>query len=506
MSRSPEGAVTGRAILAFLGLAALLVLREPGLWRAPRFWAEEGALYFHHAFNHGAWETLTFSVHGYLSLHANLAAMVASSAPLESAPAVTTLAGAAVQLAVLAVVLFGRLSFLPNLGARVLAGLVVSLVGMTDELWLNSINGHSHLGLLSALLVLDERPWASTRRRLAQACMLFYAALGGVYTCVLAPLFLERAWRTRRRHDVEALVAVGLGCLVQVAFLASRAEATVGRAELTLEHASSVVHHLLAYPLLPLEGRVLPLLALVGLALVVALLRSPGKRRFVLASLLLSGIPLSVALWGGAETRYAYAGSVVLQLGLLALAFDTARPRGLRAVAALAVAVALAAGAASYPIERGRGYDPAWTDWRDEVAAWREDQRAWLRIHPQSGGVTRAGWRMRLTVDDIREAPGHGTPPVTLTDERIELPVTHVPALGNMSLGFGRVAEGEWLLDDFHFLPDAAFPSAELTLGYGAFRFLATDGSVRTLRVVDLVEPFGYRVRLEPPSTTPQDR
>ena len=30
--------------------------------------------------------------------------------------------------------------------------------------------------------------------------------------------------------------------------------------------------------------------------------------------------------------------------------------------------------------------------------------------------------------------------------------------------------------------------------------------SLDTLRVVDLVEPFGYRVRLEPPSTTPQDR
>jgi hypothetical protein len=78
-----------RSLLWFAAVLAI-ALRAPVLWSHPRFWGEEGTIYFADAFNR-AWFHSLFAPHvGYYSLFANGTALAAARlAPLEYAPLVT---------------------------------------------------------------------------------------------------------------------------------------------------------------------------------------------------------------------------------------------------------------------------------------------------------------------------------------------------------------------------------------------------------------------------------
>ncbi|HET8706541.1 MAG TPA: hypothetical protein VFM46_09595, partial [Pseudomonadales bacterium] len=67
-------------------------MRRPELFSHPRFWAEEGSVYFANAW-HFVWYEVLFEPHlGYLSFFNNLAALIATTVPLKHAPLVTTIA------------------------------------------------------------------------------------------------------------------------------------------------------------------------------------------------------------------------------------------------------------------------------------------------------------------------------------------------------------------------------------------------------------------------------
>ena len=94
---------------ALLGVVAAATLaRRPELLAEPRFWAEEGVLYFASAFNL-PWREALLGVHqGYFSFFANTAALIAAATvEIEWAPLVTTLFGLFAQLTPFAMILWG---------------------------------------------------------------------------------------------------------------------------------------------------------------------------------------------------------------------------------------------------------------------------------------------------------------------------------------------------------------------------------------------------------------
>ena len=82
----------------FGGFVALALLRAPWLLFAPRFFAEEGVVYFRYATSHSFLETLGAWHLGYFALVPNLGAALAALLPLPYAPYATSLVGFLVQL------------------------------------------------------------------------------------------------------------------------------------------------------------------------------------------------------------------------------------------------------------------------------------------------------------------------------------------------------------------------------------------------------------------------
>ena len=95
--------------------AVAVLVRMPDILIKRRFWAEEGEVYFHNAWNE-RWYDALFAVHsGYLNLSASVATLLAVYlVPLEFAPLVSTSFALLVQLCPAFLLITGRVEWLRN--------------------------------------------------------------------------------------------------------------------------------------------------------------------------------------------------------------------------------------------------------------------------------------------------------------------------------------------------------------------------------------------------------
>ena len=95
--------------------AAVVLLRMPDILIKRRFWAEEGEVYFHNAWNE-RWYDALFAVHsGYLNLSASIATLLAAHlVPLEFAPLVSTTFALFIQLCPVFLLITGGVEWLRN--------------------------------------------------------------------------------------------------------------------------------------------------------------------------------------------------------------------------------------------------------------------------------------------------------------------------------------------------------------------------------------------------------
>lgn len=194
--------VQGEESAWVLGLLAVLALaRAPSLLISPRFWAEDGTVYFAYARSHGLLESLflvptTSGPAGYLNLAANLPAWIAAHfVPLEWAPLVPTIFALVIQLLPAWLVLQGRLPAFPCPFQRRLAALVMIVSPpLLSEVWGNATNSQVFLGLAASLILAESTEDWTSRDFGLRLGILALASLSGPYTIFLAPLFLFRAF------------------------------------------------------------------------------------------------------------------------------------------------------------------------------------------------------------------------------------------------------------------------------------------------------------------------
>ncbi len=204
-------------LLALFGAAILL--REPYLILHPRFWAEEGRVWFQYALEHPVWRTVIyiFPDSSYYNLGINLGAILASrvawSGGLEYATAVTTWYAFVVQLAGLALILFVPSWLFETLPKAALGCLIVLLAPTTiDEVWLNTTNGMTFFGLL-ALVILFAEPAAKWRWPLR--ALLVFCALSSPYAAALLVAYWWRAWYTKAAEQRAMAITLTLCVLLQ---------------------------------------------------------------------------------------------------------------------------------------------------------------------------------------------------------------------------------------------------------------------------------------------------
>jgi hypothetical protein len=166
-------------VVVWFAAVLAIALRAPALWSHPRFWAEEGAIYFADAFNLPWYDSLFAPHFGYYSLFANGTALVAARlAPLEHAPLVTLIAALAVQALPVALILLSRAPLWRSWASALTGVVMVSFLPIsTAELWLNTINSQFYLALCTFLVLLEEEPADTPGRRFTHRAVLL---LGGL--------------------------------------------------------------------------------------------------------------------------------------------------------------------------------------------------------------------------------------------------------------------------------------------------------------------------------------
>jgi hypothetical protein len=195
-------------VILFAGFVVAIAMREPYLLSHPRFWAEEGVVWFQYASSHSIIKTILFAFpgSGYLNLTANIGAVLASITAtrfgLEYAPAATTLLAFLIQVFPIALILFGRSPLFDSLW-KAIAGCLIVIFAFTDtdEVWLNTINSMSFLGLISLILLFGETwNWPRWMKWGARG-MLILCGLSSPYSAALLPLFMIFALRDKKREQ-----------------------------------------------------------------------------------------------------------------------------------------------------------------------------------------------------------------------------------------------------------------------------------------------------------------
>jgi hypothetical protein len=403
----------------FLGccVVALILSRDTSLLTDPRFFCEEGSVYFPYAWSHSVFDTLRFTSQGYYALAHNLCALAAARmVPLESAPLVTTLTGGFFQLIPFVIVLSSPAPVWARPWRKALGCAVMLSARVSDEIWLMSLCVHFHLALAAALLLLEPTPALGRRRGSLAMAVLVLAGLTTPLPCLLTPFFALKWHLERTVWSKRWCVGIGLAATAQAMVVLNYVGAATHRFEplslsdfvaillvkcfvlptVGLKVGTVLVFHCLmparqtgqlVYPIM------IAVLGCLYLMLFITCRKGLPKAEsamFFGPALLLAAVGIAEAAMGQERwalieplrhTRYFYVSSVLLLLAILAASGQRHESATLAHRLALAtVVLAIVGGFMDYRILRSR--DPTWPSWRQECAAWRAHQKDTLAAHP----------------------------------------------------------------------------------------------------------------------------
>lgn len=415
--------------LVWLGLlAALLFFRLPERYTAPFFYAEEGPLYFHHAYHHSVVDSLFHVELGYFAAWVNLACTLAAHAvPLEQAPLVTTLMGSLVW------VLIGLLVHLdcsPVKGRLPRLVLLAALVLIPVHLGKVHTSFAQHYLCFCTALVLACDATTSLERWVHRGTLLLAGTTGSV-SLFLAPLYL---WKyLARGRSREFLIQLAILCFcgaLQLGVLLYTLRyhpeqvsdkrwapfelgiwmaAVVDRALMApflglhaMDRAGNWLHQVLTAT--PRPGAYWPVLLALAIACVGLLaalagprsLRTATTRTLFAAWLVITVLGFISAITNQEGTksdillkhdRYFVAPNLILATLIATHAFGPGSP-GWKRSYRLLLAWILVTGSIVYLWQSPPNLTSG-PDWKQEIARWREDPRQPVHTWP-------VPWRMRL--------------------------------------------------------------------------------------------------------------
>ena len=404
----------GARIAVFLLFASAILLRQPTFLISPRFWCEEGAIYFKQAFEHGTLDSLLFCYGGYYCWVENASAWLASRvAPLTAAPLVTTLIAFGVQLVPPGIILWSRADYWDAAWKKSLGLLIVLLAPLTGEIWLTTVCSKFHLTLAVLLLLAEDVSRLSRRQKWAYRGLLAVAAFSSPLPAFAACLFILKYLSVREREVLWQGGLLVAGGVLQLAVLLQQP----GWLHARQQEAPAHVYALVAFnravvlpfgglplaqwlalhklqPLLDAGSQALPVIGVLVFVFtcgsVIWLAKRLNRRRqigllgawviFLAVPCLTSGETKDDLIYPHVGSRYFYVPNVLL--GLLLLERITGQPdcnRRVRRGALVLLAVFLAQGAWAFRVTY---HDARWKSWRHEVELWTHDHHHPVQLAP----------------------------------------------------------------------------------------------------------------------------
>jgi hypothetical protein len=198
---------------------AIALWKAPDILRHPRFWAEEGTIFYVGFLGNSFIECILYVGHGSFQILSNVIVYLATQVPVALAPAVTTYLTLGLHLVVLTqIVSFARAYGLARSVALLLAA-AWALLPQTYEVWLTSTNAQWLAGVSVLLLFAMPSGWIERHRKGALAACCIYA-LSGVPGILFAPVFLLRAALERSRLIAILAAILGAGAVLQLVVIA----------------------------------------------------------------------------------------------------------------------------------------------------------------------------------------------------------------------------------------------------------------------------------------------
>lgn len=431
--------------LAFPLLVLALLLREPGHFISPQFWAEDGTSFFMQAWEDGFTRSVFSPLSGYLHTFPRLVAGLALLFPVKATPLVFNLAAFAAQALPIFYLLSRRLArYLPNPGVRVLAAALYVAVPNSYETYVNLTNSQWSLGFTALLILLADRP-ANRWVQRGELAVLALFALTGPFCIVLLPCAALNLYEKRRDTAkgwwIAQTAVLAAGAAVQVATMLSsqRPSPVVGpEHSLTLQQGLQILSTHVFYDSVLGINRMLDAgwaanlaaqllgLALTALLIVFVVLQ---RHRALLWLLYLATVMITLSFlfplndlkeWldpGFAPRYYLYATFFVLYATLL-LCVRGGRLRLLGGLLALPV---LAVGIPGDYSEYGRRPDTQWADQASVFGSLPQGASMYIPIQPNGyGGITvrkKTPGRDASLLEGLRRIPGnppHGFGPPSI--------------------------------------------------------------------------------------------
>ncbi len=197
----------------------LTVFREMDLLLFPRFWAEEGQLFYPFALHHSVYEILITPQVGYLTLfNSFVSLMQAKMVSAEFAPIISTYCGFIVQLIPIVIITFTDHVFWNTLHKKLIISIAIIIV-MPPELWLNTTNSHFIFGLGTFLVILISAEGLSRLKKTLLRLLLFIGGLTGPASMFLAPVFLYKAYREKEKEKYIQAAIICACSLLQLSVL-----------------------------------------------------------------------------------------------------------------------------------------------------------------------------------------------------------------------------------------------------------------------------------------------
>ena len=416
-------------------IAVIFVIyaRLPVLIIEPRFWAEEGVNYFAYAYGHSWLENLFTPQYGYNTLYNSIATSLATLAPLEHAPAVTTYLALTVQLSVSLAAIWWDIPLLDTLPKKFAVAVLIQTLAYA-RIWATTIGVQYWLCVLSLLILLYNHHTLSRRMFILQNGLLIMNGLTGILSCLLIPAFILKAVKTKSRRLMAQTAILTLCLLIQIAvFLNSLLGRDAGLSsrfgdfdilyvlnktmrflitapfyeryifstpfseglEISIRKALSTITGPAIY--LPRYNFYLLEMAL-GFATIAFLIvlayrkiRQLDTQLIVISVLLVTVVSTYLSVNSSGGPRYTFAPSIMIMFLVVGALNDKTIAKSLRSLATILIVLSLINSLRYYRMNMlgGVAYDTSWPKWQEEVKTWKTDHNYPLKIWP-------AGWTMTL--------------------------------------------------------------------------------------------------------------
>ncbi|WP_223923886.1 hypothetical protein [Geobacter sp. AOG2] len=417
-----------------IAVFAATIFRKPQLLYHPRFYAEEGSIFFQFAFNNSFLHYLLTPHFGYYALYNVISTSLAALFPLEISPLITTYEALILQLSVSLYVVWSDISLFNTHFKRYLIAISFPLL-CPGQIWLTTVGIQYWLCILTVIILLDKYPTENDRISKTELSLLALAGLTGILSCIMTPLFIIKAVETKSKkymtyaycltscsilqisvfvytllHNAneltERFISVDetyVKIIKQTTLLTSKLLASDNTLNYDfVDKIDKMTMHLMItlwnMPVLEKYVAVYFLTGFVMLLIILPLLvihRNNTDMLFIIFSAItVYTISVKLSINGVGGPRYIFAPSAMIMIFLVSAYGNKGANSIFNCLILMLISLIMVNNCINYIPSMDKYYNDEWPRWEEEVGIWRRDGNHQLKIWPPP-------WQMSLKRESL---------------------------------------------------------------------------------------------------------